>query len=173
MEDRNDVLGFFESPAEKDPGEGGTVPTASDTGSDSQFLAGPLPDLTRERAGFEDLVRKNPRLRPFVENALYYLEVAYQAAGAALAVDQDDSIPVEERTARARVLNQKRRENLALYYEALKDLGLFPRISPEDLEDDEGLTLVQIHRKYIGEVKAMAGRRKQQAAETDSAPTAE
>lgn len=156
MGSSGDVLGFFGAPIEKDASPSHPAPAEPADAPAAALPAGPLPEVETERVGFEETIRKNPRLRPFIENALYFLQAAHAAASESLALAGDETLSGEDRAKLSRILERKRRENFGRYAEVLKDLGLFPSVSAQAAKWDDGPSFVEIHRKYIGEIRARA-----------------
>ncbi|MCK6498492.1 MAG: hypothetical protein L6Q38_03325 [Nitrospira sp.] len=158
MGNSGDVLGFFGSPIDKDADPSEPPPAEPDDESAAALPAGPMPEVETERAGFEDAIKKNPRLRPFIENALFYLQASHQAKAEFLGLAGDDALSGENRMKLSRILEKRRRENFSKYAEALKDLGLFPNVSAQPSQWDDGPSFVEIHRRHIGEVRGRTTR---------------
>lgn len=105
-----------------------------------------------ELKSYMEIMERNPRLRPFIHNALYSLVQSKRVEEKILTLRNESKGKAgDDIDAELRRLEKSRRDHMNDYVTSLKDIGYLPQVEAETDDDD---SFVSIHRKYIDEVRA-------------------
>lgn len=112
--------------------------------------------IEEELKSYMEIMERNPRLRPFIHNAVYSLVQSKRVEEKILTLrNESKGKAADDIDAELRRMEKQRRDHMNDYVTSLKDIGYLPQVEAETSEDD---SFVSIHRKYIAEVRERKAR---------------